>query len=135
MFLLVTTLTYQGDLKNGYNEVKCESVMASVREIPELHDTMDYFFQLLEPRSYVGIGSGTNVSTAPFRIEKGVQQGAVESLYMFALTVNKPYQRALADLEEGGGVATAVVDDHYVLAGTAPPLHSECLHRSRQTSC
>ena len=109
-----------GDLKNGYNEVKRESVMASVREIPELHDTMDYFFQLLAPRSYVGIGSGTNVSTAPFRIEEGVQQGAVESLYMFALAVNKPYQRALADLKA---------------CWQSPPLHSECLDRSRQTSC
>ena len=54
--------------------------MASVREKPELHDTLAYFYKLLEPKSYVGMGSGTNVSTAPFRIEEGVQQGAVESL-------------------------------------------------------
>ncbi|EJK64395.1 hypothetical protein THAOC_14871, partial [Thalassiosira oceanica] len=106
----------QGDLKNGYNEVKRESVLASVRERPELHDTLAYFFKLLEPKSYVGMGSGTNVSSAPFRIEEGVQQGAVESLYMFGLSVNKPYRRARARLAEGGGAITAIVDDHYLLA-------------------
>lgn len=110
----------QGDLKNGYNEVKRESILASVREYPDLHDTLVYLFRLLEPRSYVGMGSGTNVSTAPFRIEEGVQQGAVESLYAFSLSVNKPYKRAKARLAEGGGGITAIVDDHYMLA--RPPL-------------
>ena len=110
----------QGDLKNGYNEVKRESILASVREVPDLHDTLAYFYKLLEPKSYVGMGSGTAVSTAPFRIEEGVQQGAVESLYMFGLAVDKPYQRARVRLAEGGGGITAIVDDHYMLA--KPPL-------------
>ncbi|EJK69331.1 hypothetical protein THAOC_09421, partial [Thalassiosira oceanica] len=122
----------QGDLKNGYNEVKRESILASVREYPDLHDTLVYLFRLLEPRSYVGMGSGTNVSTAPFRIEEGVQQGAVESLYAFSLSVNKPYKRAKARLAEGGGGITAITSTRPAAPGNPRPRRAR--HGPRTTS-
>ena len=45
----------------------------------KLDDMVAFMQTILEPSAYVGMGKGTELVTAPFKMEEGVQQGAVES--------------------------------------------------------
>jgi hypothetical protein len=44
---------------------------------PGLRDTLVFTHLTLNPRSYVAVGSGTDMTDAGFRVEEGVHQGAV----------------------------------------------------------
>jgi hypothetical protein len=68
----------QGDLKNGYNEVSCESIMRALQEAEKLGDILMFSHALLCHSSCVGMGSGMRLTNASFRIDEGIQQGAVE---------------------------------------------------------
>ena len=65
--------------------------------------------------TYVGMGSGTNLVTAPFRSEEGSQQGSIEGGWFFALAANAPFQKLNKTLVEAGGAATAIMDDNYAM--------------------
>ncbi len=53
--------------------------MRALREAEKLSDILMFSHALLCHSSYVGMGSGLRLTNAPFRIDEGVQQGAVES--------------------------------------------------------
>ena len=65
----------KGDIKNGYNEVKRESVLMAIRKSGELV----FMHALMEPTAYIGLGAGKKLTTAPFDYAEGQQQGAIES--------------------------------------------------------
>ena len=108
----------QGDIKNGYNEVQRESILREVKGSGKLDDTVAFMQALLEPSAYVGMGKGTNLITAPFRVAEGTHQGAVESGWLFSLAVNPAFKRADREMAEQGGGVTAIIDDNYI---TGPP--------------
>jgi len=81
----------QGDIKNGFNEVKRESILGAMKEAPGLTSTLAFAHMILEPRTYIGMGSGTNLVTAPFRSEEGSQQGSIEGGWFFALAANAAF--------------------------------------------
>ncbi len=82
----------QGDLKNGYNEVSHESIIRAIRESEKFGDILMFSHALLCHSSYVGMGSGLCLTNAPFRIDEGVPQGAVESSWFFAIACSKAFQ-------------------------------------------
>jgi hypothetical protein len=79
----------QEDLKNGYSEVSCESIMHALQEAEKFGDILMFSHALLCHSSYIRMGSGLRLTTAPFRIDEGVQQGALECSWFFAMHVKK----------------------------------------------
>ena len=69
----------QCNLKNGYNEISREGVLNAMRDTGKLDDTLAFSQALLEPRVYIGMGSGTVLSKAPFFHEEEVHQEEIES--------------------------------------------------------
>ena len=63
--------------------------------------------------SYVGMGNGTGLITAPFLNKEGVHQGAIEGRWFFAIRCNDAFQRLNTTLAEYGGGVVAIVDDNY----------------------
>ena len=101
-------------MKKGWSMREKESVMREMKGCGKLDDTVAFMQTLLEPSAYVGMGKGTNLVTAPFRMEEGVQQGAVESGWLFSLGANPAFQRCNRMLAEHGGALTAIIDDNYI---------------------
>ena len=73
---------------------------------------------LLEPSAYVGMGKGTELTIAPFRVAEGTHQGAVESGWLFSLAVNPTFKMCDRMVAEHGGGLVAIMDDNYI---TGPP--------------
>ena len=63
--------TIQGDIRNGFNEVECESIPGAMKDTPGLSCSLAFSHALLEPRTYIGMGSGTNIVMAPFHSKEG----------------------------------------------------------------
>jgi hypothetical protein len=62
------------------------------------------------------MGSGLHLTNAPFRIDEGVQQGAVESSWFFAkIACNKAFQNLNNRLDPFGGGVMAIIDDNYII--------------------
>jgi hypothetical protein len=70
---------------------------------------------LLCHSSYAGMGSATHLTNAPFRIDDGVQQGAVESSWFFEIVSNKAFQKLHNWLKPFGGRVMAIIDDNYII--------------------
>ena len=49
---------FQGDIKNGFNEVSRASIIEAVKEQPELDDILTYIHLTHNTKSYVAMGSG-----------------------------------------------------------------------------
>ena len=62
----------QGDISNGYNEIKRERVITAIRKQNTLDDTLAFTHALLEPDAYEGMGNGTRLLNAPFLSREGV---------------------------------------------------------------
>ena len=107
--------TLQGGIKNGFNKVKRESIFGAMKVMPGLSCTLAFSHALLEPMTYVGMGSGTDIVTAPFHSEEGSQQGLVEGGWFFALAANAPFQKTNDTLVVVGSAATAIIDDNYAM--------------------
>jgi len=74
----------KGDIKNGYNEVKRESVLkAMMRALGKLGHTLSFMYALMKPTAYIGLGAGTRMTTAPFKCSEGQHQGSIESGWLF----------------------------------------------------
>ena len=71
--------TIQGDIKNGYNEVQRESMLQEAKSSGKLDNTVVFMHALLDPHAYVGMGKGTKLTTAPFKMSEGTHHGAIES--------------------------------------------------------
>ena len=121
--------TIQGDIKNGFNEVQRETMLQETKTCGKLDDTVVFMQTLLEPHAYVGMGKGTSLTTAPFKMSEGTHQGAVESGWYFCMGVNKPFKRANRDIAEHGGGMTAIMDDNYL---QGPPPSSLCSAQTAQ---
>jgi hypothetical protein len=104
----------QDDIKNGYNKVKKESVMKEMKGCGKLDNIVAFMQILLEPSAYIGMGKETNLVTAPFKMEEGVQQGAVESGWLFSFGANPACQWCNRLLVKHGGAITAIVNDNYI---------------------
>ena len=103
----------QNDMRNGFNEVKRESMLAAVKQQPGLRGTTVFMQKLLEPKGYMAMGNGTGIVAAPFRCEEGGHQGAVETSFMFSLTVDTAFKAYARRLAEVGGGISAIIDDSY----------------------
>ena len=106
--------TIQADIRNGFNKVKHESIL-DTKETPGLLCTLAFSNALLEPMTYVGMGSGTNLVTSPFLSEEGSQQGSTEGGWFFVLVVNAPFQQLNSTLVAAGGEASAIMDNNYAM--------------------
>ena len=105
----------QGDINNGFNEIQRESIMTAMKGEAGLSRTLAFSHTLMDPITYIGMGSGTNVVTASFRLEEGFQQGAIKASWIFALRANEAFQQPNPTLQPSGGVVTAIMDDNYTL--------------------
>ena len=95
--------------------------MHEMKGLGKLDDTVVFVQSLLEPSAYVGMGKGTELITAPFRVDERVHQGAVESCWLFSLGVNKPFQPCNRFLDEHGGGMVAIIDNNYI---NGPPVQA-----------
>ena len=107
---------FQGDIKNGFNEISRASIIEAVKEQPELHDILTYTYLTLNTRSYVAMGSGIHMTSAGFRVEEGVHQGAVPSGYLYSLGQNRAMQNHRERVEAEGGGVSVILDDNTTLA-------------------
>ena len=106
----------KGDIKNGYNEASREHCLRIMKETGKLNHILAFSHALLNPVSYIGIGSGARVIDAGFKSCEGFDQGALEAGPFFALTVNPAFQNMHQTLAEKGGGVLAIMDDHYAMA-------------------
>ncbi len=59
--------------------------------------------------------SGLRLTNAPFKIHEGVQQGAIESSWFFAIACNKAFQKLNNRLAPFGGGFMAIINDIYII--------------------
>ena len=103
----------QGDTKNEYNASKKESVMKETKGCGKVDDIVVMQF-LLKLSACIGVGKGIHLITAPFDMEEGVLQGAVESSWIFSLGSNPASQRCSIFLVEHGGAMISIIDDNNI---------------------
>ena len=87
----------QCDLNNGCNEIS-EGILNAMCDTGKLNNMLAFSQAPLEPRTYIGMCSGTGVSKAPFLCEEGVHQGAIESSVFCSWT-----QHNIQDTNKGYG--------------------------------
>ena len=117
----------QGDVTNGYNEITREAVLNSIRDTGRLNNTLPFSHTRMHLQAYVGMGSGTQLTKAPFKCAEGVHQGAVESCWFFALGFNKAFQKYNTTLLENGVRGMAMADNNYAMG------HPDHIFQSHQT--
>ena len=105
----------QGDIKNGYNEICGESVLATIKGTGKLDETLAFSHALMEPVAYVDMGGGIGLVEASFKCEGGMYQGAVERGCFFLLGCNKTFQTLQTKLQDCDRGVTAIIDDNYTL--------------------
>ena len=59
------------DMENAYNEIVRARVLEALWSKPDLRPLFMFFYKEMAPESYVGLGSGTHMQTAPFRSAEG----------------------------------------------------------------
>lgn len=106
----------QGDIKNAFNEIQRESIMEAMKGEIGLSSTLAFSHVLLNPITYIGMGSCANVVTAPFKSEEGSQQWAIKVGWFFALGANAAFQRLNDTLHPSSGVVMAIMDNNYTLS-------------------
>mmetsp|Transcript_22035 Transcript_22035/g.30976 ORF Transcript_22035/g.30976 Transcript_22035/m.30976 type:complete len:225 (-) Transcript_22035:747-1421(-) len=65
--------------------------------------------------SYIDLGSGKKLHTAPFSCEEGVQQGTVESMQLFNLGIDEALKTSHQKLKDAGGAIITGADDAYII--------------------
>ncbi len=65
--------------------------------------------------SYIRMGSGMHLTNLPFRIDEGIQQGAAERSWFFAIACNKAFKNLNNKLTSFGGSVMAIIDDNYII--------------------
>ena len=61
------------------------------------------------------MGSGTQLTKAPFKCAEGAHQGAVESGCFFTIGCHKAFQKLRTTLMENGGSGMAIIDGNYAI--------------------
>ena len=72
----------------------------------------------------MGVGSGTNLTNAPFFSVEGTQQGAIEASPLFCLVLHATLLKTHNRLSSQGGGLTAGMDDEYFVGPTEVLLNS-----------
>ena len=72
-----THATMSIDVANAFNEAKRAEILQALWTHPTLRPLWYYCYSTLLPISYVGVGSSTNLTNAPFFSVEGTQQGAI----------------------------------------------------------
>ena len=67
---------------------------------------------LLKPPAYVGMGKGTSLITTQFKMEEGVQQGAVESSWLFLLGTNPAFHGCNILMARHEGTLPAITNNN-----------------------
>ncbi len=93
-----------------------ESILAAMKEHPDLHNTLVFTHLTLNPRSYIAMGSGADTTDAGFRVEEGVQQGAVPSVWLYSPGQNNAKQNHRTRTEAVRGGVSIVLDDNTTIA-------------------
>ncbi len=83
-----------------------------MKEQPDLHDTPVFTHLTLNLRSYIAMGSGTDMTDAGFRVKEGVQQEAVPSSWLYSLGQNNATQNHRKRPEAVGRGVTIVLNDN-----------------------
>jgi hypothetical protein len=78
-------------------------------------DILMFSHTLLCHSSYTGLGSCMRLTHVLFRIDEGIQQGAVESSWFFAITCNRAFQNLNNKLTPFRGGIMAIVDNNYII--------------------
>jgi hypothetical protein len=104
------------DYSNAFNEASREQILEALWTVPDLRPIWAFIYHILVPKSHVGVGSGHNLTTAPFLSEEGTQQGAIEASHLFCLVVHAINRSTNAYLNRHGGLLVAGMDDTYMAA-------------------
>ena len=99
------------DVENAFNSVSRLRILQAICDSPSLRKFYPYFYCLLTAKSFVGVGAGFHVEQADFLSETGVQQGGVESGWLFKLVIAAAIMETNAELADHGGVILADEDD------------------------
>eukprot|EP00957_Ditylum_brightwellii_P104884 7993890-Ditylum_brightwellii.AAC.1 len=59
------------DVANGYNKIKCASILQAVWDCPDLWGSYFFFHRILSQNSYIDLGSGAHVINASFTCDEG----------------------------------------------------------------
>ena len=76
------------------------------------NDIIVYIAETIKVAAYVGMGSGTNLFTAPFHLNEGVPQGGPLSSHLFGVGTIRPFKKLNATLADVEGAMTAIMDDN-----------------------
>jgi hypothetical protein len=87
-----------------------------MKEQPDLLDTLICTHLTSNARSYIAMGSGTNMTDAGFRVKEGVHQGAIPSGRLYLLGQNNAMQNHRKRIEAVGGGVAVVLDDNMTIA-------------------
>ena len=101
----------KGDLENAYNEIMQASIIDALIRKGVFNDIVAYIHTTMKIEGYVGMGSGVNLITAPFRLAEGVPQGGPLSGHLFSVGTIQPFRKLNAALEADGGGLSAIIDD------------------------
>ena len=63
------------DLENAYNKIMPVSIIDSLFREEVFKDIIAYFYETMDNEGYVGMKSGLNLPTKPFRLAEGVHVG------------------------------------------------------------
>eukprot|EP00957_Ditylum_brightwellii_P072102 5480834-Ditylum_brightwellii.AAC.1 len=102
------------DIANRYNKIQCKLILKAVWECPDLCGMYLFFHKILSLFSYVRLGGGSHIITAPFTCYEGIQQGAIKASFLFCAGTNKANQTMHQGLLDTGGGLKAGMDDTYL---------------------
>ena len=69
----------------------------------------------MEPAAYIVMGNSTGLTTAPFRCEEGVHQGAIDTEWFVSIRCNRASKWLKNNLREHDGCVIAIVDNNYLM--------------------
>ena len=79
------------------------SVLKSIEEYRELSDTLIFNHTIIDTIQYVSMGNSINLITGLFKVENGVQQGAIEGRWFYSMGYRKAFEKLYLKCVEVGG--------------------------------
>ena len=119
------------DMENAYNEIIRARILQALWDKPDLRPLFMFFYKEMAPESYVGLGGGTQMRTAPFRSAEGEQQGAHKSAPSFCIGVHSANMVTNTELRASLGFLIAGIDDTNLYGPPAEVFASIPRHQER----
>ena len=116
------------DVRNNFNEVSRKSILQSLWSEPSLRPLFYFTYKSLMCQSYMGMGSGTNITDADFLSCEGVQQGTVDAPPLACIAFNSVYNATNTLLQQHGGSFSAIIDDCTLTGPLATTLDALQVH-------